>query len=220
MGTCPPPLKKRSVLEKQTTKRAVSSVPKRSRENDNPDQGDGKLPRRGPTFTPVQSRVKGSVGSESVRFGRPLRPVNHSESYDRVARWSASSYKSYAKLLSELARTKDQTYSDPRHQIKGLNGDARFARIKECLDGFENKPIELQMMMHFAAFSVEGPLIWQEEYFSNTKMILDREGWKARISMLFILTQRKMGKVLSCSSRLTLNWYRPTFWANTLSSMP
>jgi len=138
-----------------------SAVPKRSREGDDP--AEGKLPRSGSASTPSQNRPQKLVGSESVRFGRPLRPVNHSESFDRVARWSASAYKNYSKLLSELARTKDQTYSDPRHQIKGLNGDARYARIKECLSGFENKPIELQMMMHFAAFSVEGPLIWQEE---------------------------------------------------------
>ena len=191
----PPPQAppKRRLLEKQVTKKTATPTPKRSRENDDPS--GRKLPRSEDGYTPAQSRLKNeTVGSESVRFGKPLHPVNHAASFDRVAKWSAASHRSYSRLLSELARTKDQTYSDPRHQVKGLNGDARFNRIKECLDGFENKPIELQMMMHYAAFSVEGPLIWEEEYFSNTKMILDREGWKARISMLFILTQRKMGK--------------------------
>lgn len=191
----PPPQAppKRRLLEKQVTKKTTTPTPKRSRENDDPS--GRKLPRSEDGYTPAQSRLKSeNVGSESVRFGKPLHPVNHEASFDRVAKWSAASHRSYSRLLSELARTKDQTYSDPRHQVKGLNGDARFNRIKECLDGFENKPIELQMMMHYAAFSVEGPLIWEEEYFSNTKMILDREGWKARISMLFILTQRKMGK--------------------------
>lgn len=139
-----------------------------------------------------------NIGPDSCRFGKPIRPVDHSNSFDRTARWTASSYRSYAKFISELAKPKEQTYANPRHQIRGLNGDARFARIKEALEGFENKPIELQMLMHQAAFTVEGPLIWGEEYFNNTKLILEREGWTAKISILFILTQRKMGK--TCDS--------------------
>lgn len=135
-----------------------------------------------------------TIGSESCRFGKPIRPVNQSASFDRSARFAASCYRSYAAFLGELANPKEVTYNNARHQVRGLNGNARFARIKEALEGFENRPIELQMRMHQAAFSVEGPLIWGEEYFNNTKLILEREGWTAKISLLFVLTQRKMGK--------------------------
>lgn len=135
-----------------------------------------------------------NIGSESCRFGKPIRPINQAASFDRSARFAASCHRSYASFMGELANPKEVTYNNPRHQVRGLNGNARFARIKEALEGFENKPIELQMRMHQAAFSVEGPLIWGEEYFNNTKLILEREGWTAKISLLFVLTQRKMGK--------------------------
>lgn len=198
------PRAKKRISEIQTSARPASGRKRRSENDDG-----GKLARKTGAETPFKSRSGSSsrggtgtsaapshskVGADSTRFGRPLKPVNHAESYNRISRWSASSYRGYARQLRELARPKEETYVDPRHQIKGLNGDARFARIKECLLGFQNKPIELQMIMHATAFQVEGPLIWGEEYFSNTKMILDREGWKAKISILFILTQRKMGK--------------------------
>jgi hypothetical protein len=90
--------------------------------------------------------------------------VNHNHVFRRFEEFCTTSYRNYKTSLRALAQTKDVSYGNPQHEIIGLNGDARFKRIKHDLTGFEDEPIPIQIMMHKAAFSIEGPLIWDEEY--------------------------------------------------------
>jgi len=125
----------------------------------------GRKPQRSP-LAPKDTNSRVGLDDVSCSFGKPVAPIDHDDSFQRLAKWSVAVYRSYAKEESELARTRSDIYADPKHSVKGLDGDARFARIKDCLKGFENRPIELQRLMHFSAFQVEGPLIWGEAYAS------------------------------------------------------
>lgn len=141
------------------------------------------------------SKPTGQVGDEEdVHYEKPIHFVDHREAFDRIKLYAESRYKDYSKQLSELLKTKADTYYNPIHSRRGFDGDLRMHQLRQDLLGFEDRPIELQMKMHEAAFSIEGPLIYGEEFFANKKLILEKNGWEPRLSVLFILTQRKMGK--------------------------
>lgn len=123
----------------------------------------GRQPQRDP-LAPKDTNARVGLDDVSCSFGKPVSPIDHDDSFQKLAKWSVAIYRSYAKEETELARPRHEIYADPKHSVKGLDGDARFARIKACLGGFENLPIELQRLMHFSAFQVEGPLIWGEAY--------------------------------------------------------
>lgn len=155
---------------------------------------------------------------DEYMYDKPIRLVDHTVAMDRVAHWSKSTYQSYTRQLVELTQPKSKTYANPEHSRRGFDGDERLFNLRNDLKGFAEPPIELQMKMHEAAFSIEGPLIYGEEYvlraqglcidvnykeligvlryrfFANKKLILEKNGWEPRLSVLFILTQRKMGK--------------------------
>jgi hypothetical protein len=113
---------------------------------------------------------------------------------------------------------KSRTYSNPAHTKVTLSGDERLYGLRRDLGGFDPLPIELQILMHEAAFSIQGPTIYREAYvffcdqsdhpdrfFANKKMILEKNGWKQRISVLFILTQRKMGKTFFLGQHVVIH---------------
>jgi hypothetical protein len=52
-------------------------------------------------------------------------------------------------------------------------------------------------------------------FFANKKHILDQQGWDQRISVLFILTQRKMGKTHAPMLRSIANLRTDTFLDST-----
>ena len=148
-----------------------ASSKRRANDENGPSPAPAKSKRAGNAapaapLAPIDINVNNGRGTgldaASCQFGAPIRPLDHEDDFDSLARFSAAAYRNYAK--AQLARTRDEIYGDAKHSVRGLNGDARFARLKADLDGFEDKPIQLQRLMHFAAFEVEGPLIWGEEY--------------------------------------------------------
>jgi hypothetical protein len=97
-------------------------------------------------------------------YDTPIRLVDHTVALDRVAHWSKSTYQNYTRQLVELTQPKSKTYANPEHSRRGFDGDERLFNLRNDLKGFAEPPIELQMKMHEAAFSIEGPLIYGEEY--------------------------------------------------------
>jgi hypothetical protein len=95
-------------------------------------------------------------------YARPIRCVDNRTQFSRLADWAKSTYRNYVEQL--YPQKKSKTYSDPAHFKSGLDGDERLFRLRRDLKLFESPPIPLQYSMHEAAFSVQGPMIWKEEY--------------------------------------------------------
>jgi hypothetical protein len=151
--------------------RPAPPPPTSKRKADSENAHVGKAPRLVPDevtrkpFAPIDTNSRRlGLDDTSCTFGKPITPLDHREAFASLARFGTAAYRNYAREERNLARTRDQIYADSKSAAKGLSGDARYERIKADLDGFEDKPIQLQRLMHFAAFEVEGPLIWGEEY--------------------------------------------------------
>jgi hypothetical protein len=51
--------------------------------------------------------------------------------------------------------------------------DERLRNLRRDLEGFDTIPKDIQLKMHEAAWSVEGPMIYGKEYFANKKSMLE-----------------------------------------------
>lgn len=190
-----------------------NTTPASSRKRRKPEKDPKKTPDQDDFITPQQQQPQEEENEDpdAYTYDQPLHFVDHRVAMDRMAKWSDTTYKNYTRHLSELCQPKSTTYANPEHSQRGFDGDVRLFNLRRDLTGFEDRPIELQMKMHEAAFSIEGPLIYGEEYvlikkrplfktnvlnrfFANKKLILEKNGWQPRLAVLFILTQRKMGK--------------------------
>ena len=136
------------------------------------------------------------------RIYRPIRPIDHRPVFARMTLWAKALKKDYCRQL--YPEKKDITYADPSHQRRDFDGDRRLANCRRDLMGFDQKPIDLQLRMHEADFSVEGPLFYGEDFFANNKLILEKNGWKRRISLLFICAERKVGKTVFLGQKIAI----------------
>ena len=110
--------------------------------------------------------VAPAVAPGSAAYARPVRLVDHRTTFARLADWSGAAYRGYRQELSELAEPKHRSYANPAHSVRGFDGDARLHALRRDLLGFQDRPIELQMKMHEAAFEIEAPLIYLDECVS------------------------------------------------------
>jgi hypothetical protein len=127
------------------------------------------LKRRRGVYNDIENR-RPERFDEVPDFAKPLRCIDNRGQFERLADWSRSTYQNYK--LQLYPQDKSKSYSDPNHAKQGLSGDERLFRIRRDLMGFENPPIELQMKMHEAAFSVEGPMIYREELIAIATNLL------------------------------------------------
>lgn len=94
-------------------------------------------------------------------YTKPIRCVDNRPQFERLAEWAETMSNNYkAQLYPE---EKSRTYSNPAHTKITLSGDERLFGLRTDLAGFDPLPIELQILMHEAAFSIQGPVIYREE---------------------------------------------------------
>lgn len=128
-------------------------------------------PEEGPRFlghkrklADIESSDANAASSPDLQelpYNRPIHFVDHRSLFDRLTLFSKSTYKNYTQQI--YPTTKHESYADPEHSRAGLDGDERLNGIRMDLLGFADKPIELQMKMHEASLSIEGPMIYREE---------------------------------------------------------